>query len=231
MRFTATLPSDLPGADFVATITARWRKTSGTRARVVAPAIRIYLRSAATAVTQSHSTRDPDAVRDAVLREIAMSTVDHAARLIQVQANIRVRTTQQGRRLAEQRTARARDLQLRQEAERDQLIFLCREVFTHPALGRIWWLLQSPHLIKAAGEEILDQTLTDSATWAARSRVGGATQDGLQPILLEFAEWLAHDEPARHVALDAFDKLLDVLNLDPPKHRDLDGISAGQRAI
>jgi len=31
---------------------------------------------------------------------------------------------------------------------------------------------------------------------------------------MEFADWLARDEPARHVALDAFDKFLDILN--PP---------------
>lgn len=214
MRFTATLPSDLPGADFVATITARWRKTSGTPARVVAPAIRIHLRSAAAAVTETHSTRDPDAARDVVLREIATSTVDHAGRKIQVQASIRIRATQQSRRLAEQRTARARDLQLRQEAERDQLIFLRQEVFADPALGRIWWLQQSPQLVKAASEEILAQTLTDSATWAARSTASRTTQDGMLSILMEFADWLARDEPARHVALDAFDKLLDILN--PP---------------
>jgi hypothetical protein len=207
VRFTATLPSDLPGVDFVATITARWRKTRGTPARVVAPAIRVHLRSAAAAVTQTHPTRDPDAARDAVLRDFAVSTVDYAGALIQVHASIRLRVAPQGRRLAEQRTARARDLQLRQEAERNRLVFLRQEVFADPALARIWWLQQRPQLITAAGEDILVKTMEESAS-AAASR---PTQDRLLPILTELVAWLARDEPSRRYALYVLDKLLDIV--------------------
>jgi hypothetical protein len=214
VKFTARLPSDLPGADFVAIIDARWRRGSGTELRGVEPVIRNHLRREAAAVTRGYSACEPDAAGDAVRRRLVISTVKDTGVTVHVQVKVRLDVTQQGRVLAEQRIARARDVQLHQEAEHARLMFLRQKVFADPALGRIWWLQQSPQLLSAANERMLEKAMEESANWVAKTRATLRTPDGLVAILTELADWILRDEQTQRAALDVLDKVLTFL--DPP---------------
>lgn len=129
---------------------------------------------------------------------------------LQVRASVKVEIDSASRAAALDFCHRSGERAAGRAAELERVKFLQSEILADPALGRIWWMLQRPELIREVGNELFMEVLAYSRS----ERAGGAQADGMEllPVLIEFVRWLNGQDHRADVALRLFDALLETLD-------------------
>jgi hypothetical protein len=189
-RFVTSLPSDLPGALFTATVGSSWDPQERTPRTGVEPWIRSQLRDTAAEITRRYAVDRVDAANDAVQLAIADASWEMASgQVIEVTSFVQLTVDAQSKQLQEQRVTAERQRQLVSEAEAAQLESLQRDCLLNASSARLWALMRYPELATGPQGDVV-QGIVDDAEMNASTRSEASSQHEVAAGLIA---WLIGD--------------------------------------
>jgi hypothetical protein len=119
---------------------------------------------------------------------------------------------EESRKVGESLLGRARLQDSELANEHRHLVHLRDRIFTDGTLARLWWLEQSPDLLKAAGENFFTRTAERAMEENQTKQL--VDQDAALPIFLDFAKWVGEETARQEQAVFLLDYVLAIYERD-----------------